>query len=667
MRPSPIQWLSNLRFQYKVLLICAPITLAFAALLLVLLHQQQQRIEATRLEMIGAQRIAPLFELMQAVEEHRDNLEFFRQGQAWSRSLKESTSHAEQAFDAMQAGLPEQWHSTRQQLDDIRQRWDALKTQYQDTQDDDTFAHYSNLAARLGELMRFNADDSTMTFDPEVHTHYLISALNYELPALRNELGIIRSRITLMGMTGAMEDAMLGELSARMLLIKQLNHNFLASMGKVPASGKAFPDALTEALAQQPEQLKSLDDLNNDIGSLIGNVSAEGVRKRASELINALDNSRDLALGVLNTHLEARIEQLQLRMAVQGLISALVLIASLLLGLTIYRGIQRGVGTVLTQSQQLACNNLLPSANLPQQDEVGQISQAIEQVRSAQFQAMASIHTLTLKLQSTTDILRQASSQIHQSACAQSDSAATAAQSIDSLSVSVNQVSDHSASAKHLAVETGASAETGQQTVQATRRVMQDIGQATEALVGEMDMLDQRSKDITSIVQTIRDIAEQTNLLALNAAIEAARAGEQGRGFAVVADEVRRLSERTSDSTQSIATLVGGIQQETAQVIDRVRSWSGIISGGLSVVEQAERAMQGIAQHAVSTTTSIAEINAALSEQSSTSHDIARQIECIAQGSQAARQAVGNLNAVAQEVAELTDQLNQLVHTYTVK
>ena len=214
---------------------------------------------------------------------------------------------------------------------------------------------------------------------------------------------------------------------------------------------------------------------------------------------------------------------------------------------------------------------------------------------------------------------------------------------------------------------TGASAETGQQTVQATRRVMQDIGQATEALVGEMDMLDQRSKDITSIVQTIRDIAEQTNLLALNAAIEAARAGEQGRGFAVVADEVRRLSERTSDSTQSIATLVGGIQQETAQVIDRVRSWSGIISGGLSVVEQAERAMQGIAQHAVSTTTSIAEINAALSEQSSTSHDIARQIECIAQGSQAARQAVGNLNAVAQEVAELTDQLNQLVHTYTVK
>ncbi len=155
------------------------------------------------------------------------------------------------------------------------------------------------------------------------------------------------------------------------------------------------------------------------------------------------------------------------------------------------------------------------------------------------------------------------SQQLSAAAQEQSSAASSMAATVEELTVSINHVSDNAGEAHDLSSQSGRLAQDGGQTIQASVDSMRSIAGTVQSSATRIGELGEHSERVSSIVSVIKGIADQTNLLALNAAIEAARAGEQGRGFAVVADEVRQLAQRTTNSTQEIAAMIEKIQAAT--------------------------------------------------------------------------------------------------------
>jgi len=178
--------------------------------------------------------------------------------------------------------------------------------------------------------------------------------------------------------------------------------------------------------------------------------------------------------------------------------------------------------------------------------------------------------------------------------------------------------------------------------------------------------LNARGEEIGNVIGVINDIAEQTNLLALNAAIEAARAGEQGRGFAVVADEVRTLAGRTSEATQEISQAVEKIQHDTSKSVQSMDSVKTQVDGGVSLAEKALVTMDGIVKSSNSSMQMAADIATAVEQQSMTANNVSGSVDKMASVSKETEEASTSMQKEAQELAQLGTELNKAISWFKV-
>ena len=189
------------------------------------------------------------------------------------------------------------------------------------------------------------------------------------------------------------------------------------------------------------------------------------------------------------------------------------------------------------------------------------------------------------------------------------------------------------------------------------RRIADVVIKSGEAVMN----LGSASERIGEIVAVIEDIASQTNLLALNAAIEAARAGEQGRGFAVVADEVRKLAERTARATKEIAGMIKEIQTTTADAVNSMKSGRGEVDNGIRLAEQAGQSLTGIVSEAQKVTAMVSQIAAGSEEQSKAGELIAKNVDGINGAIQENARAAHQMAQTASDLANLTQRLQDAV------
>lgn len=224
-----------------------------------------------------------------------------------------------------------------------------------------------------------------------------------------------------------------------------------------------------------------------------------------------------------------------------------------------------------------------------------------------------------------------ASEQLSEAIQEQSTSASMMAATVEELTVSIHHVSESADEAHKLATRSGQQSNQGAQVIQETLSSMTGIAKTVQTSSTQVANLGQHSEQISSIISVIQGIADQTNLLALNAAIEAARAGEQGRGFAVVADEVRLLAQNTGKSTQEIATMIGKIQAGVRETVESMRSGVKEVNDGVEMAGTAGTAIGEIRDSSDKVLGVVDQISLALREQTAASQDVARNVERTAQ------------------------------------
>jgi methyl-accepting chemotaxis protein len=235
------------------------------------------------------------------------------------------------------------------------------------------------------------------------------------------------------------------------------------------------------------------------------------------------------------------------------------------------------------------------------------------------------------------------------------------AASMEELSVSIDQMSAHATQSNQLAKQSGEASREGRDVTQSAAREMAAIAEGARQSATIVAELGNLSTEISGIVNVIKDIADQTNLLALNAAIEAARAGEQGRGFAVVADEVRKLAERTSSSTQQISDMISRIQNGTRRAVDAMQADVERANQGEQLAHRAGESISQIEQRATEVVDAVNEIQMALTEQSAAARDVAVKVEQIAQMTESNSSASSRTSYTASEVSNLAGRLNGLM------
>ncbi|HTY59504.1 MAG TPA: methyl-accepting chemotaxis protein [Bacteroidota bacterium] len=288
-----------------------------------------------------------------------------------------------------------------------------------------------------------------------------------------------------------------------------------------------------------------------------------------------------------------------------------------------------------------------------EKDEIGLLTETF-----ARF--VASIRATILKVSESSAAVASASSEISSSteqiaagAQEQTSQAGEVASAVEEMTKTIVENSRNATETAGIAKSAREAAEQGGKVVEETVTAMRRIAEVVEQSATTVRALGKSSDQIGEIVSVIDDIADQTNLLALNAAIEAARAGEQGRGFAVVADEVRKLAERTTRATKEIAGMINKIQIDTKGAVDSIQQGTKNVAEGIALADRAGTSLHGIVTNAQKVTDMISQIAAASEQQSSASEQISKNVDAISS-------VTGETASGAQQIARAADDLNRL-------
>lgn len=342
------------------------------------------------------------------------------------------------------------------------------------------------------------------------------------------------------------------------------------------------------------------------------------------------------------------------------------LLAAIVLSYLINRGILAPIRGTVVVIESMAGGDLTKRIDVSSSDEIGNMARHINGFVDSLQETFRSFANNALKLASASSELSNTSQQMMRGVADQSNRSSQIATSSSQMSQTVMDIAKNASDIAASASETTQMAKEGEQLVDRSVTEVNEIATTVSTSAGMIESLGERSKQIGEIVNVIKDIADQTNLLALNAAIEAARAGEQGRGFAVVADEVRKLAERTAKATSEIAAMINTIQQEVGSAVTSMGEATNKVEIGTQDVTKAGTALASIVRSVDGLGTMIHQIASATEEMATVSETINNDIESIARVSHETSASSEQIAHASTDLAQLASDLQGMIGHFKV-
>ena len=384
--------------------------------------------------------------------------------------------------------------------------------------------------------------------------------------------------------------------------------------------------------------------------------------REAEELGEALAivfEMEEVKMDSLRKEVDDSFQTAVIELIIAGIVGVLL---AVILGVFITRNITGGLKKAVEFSESIADGDLSVSdLAVTSQDEVGILTGALNTMKNKLVDLITQFKLTAEQVASAATEIASAAEQSASGAGEQEAQAGEVSSSIEQMSATIVESSQNAASATESARNAAEAAGEGGHIVQQTIEGMQAIAEAVKASATTIAELGKRSDEIGEIIGVIDDIADQTNLLALNAAIEAARAGEQGRGFAVVADEVRKLAERTTKATAEIAGMIKGIQEDTSGAVTSMEEGTTQVEAGMELAVKAGDSLTSIVSVVSEVQKMIEQIATASDEQSAAAEQISGNVGNIATVSKQSAQSAEQMAATAEELNRQTDALNELV------
>jgi methyl-accepting chemotaxis protein len=350
-----------------------------------------------------------------------------------------------------------------------------------------------------------------------------------------------------------------------------------------------------------------------------------------------------------------------IQLAIGSLLAMLIAVGS---AVWLLRSKLAPLGDLVRQAEALGAGDLSVRLDVSSNDEIGQLARAFNQMSQALSTMVEHIRRASQEVNSRAQALSGLSGGAYEGMEQQSGEITSMAGAVEEFSATSLNIADNMGSTQRLAQENAQQTQIGRTSMDEASSSLEQIAGALNSTATVINTLGQRSQEIGGIVGVITSIAEQTNLLALNAAIEAARAGEQGRGFAVVADEVRNLASRTRQATDEISGMIQSIQQETGNAISTMEQGNVLMQEGLSRNANVASALARIDEQSRSAGQQFAAITTATQEQSSTATLLSSNLQSIALANSEQREVVSNLAVTAKELESLAAELRQEVDRF---
>ena len=656
---------NQLSFKYKFLLWSCLMLLPLAYSMTNLLGRlHDDNVQANR-ELAGVANLTPVPAIEQALLTHRNLVtrhayEVDPVGDDQVKAAAQAVDQSLQAFADTRQNNPS--------FEVIQQGWAALQSEAGKLEVEQSNLHHDKLLTEVRHLYKHITASSSLIQDPALGTYYMVILASERLPQLRDLLAQVRDRAATIADFGLFQaegysglrfrldliSATLQELEADLTLLYQIEPAYRAELGQQT-------DALIQLVRQGVETMEN--KMMKDQLVQLSTKEVQALGDKMDEAITALAGQVRQRLEA-DLHQRLTANQRHFWWVTAPLTASLLLYLYLMIGA--YLSLRDTVGRVRDIAARVNAQDLSQHIEIVGQDELAAISRdynvtletlrtLMRRVRENGVTVVESATEIEARTCRSQEVIADQQGETHQVATAIKELAATS-----------QDMAGNALQAARMTQEAQNVVGQGEDVVERTIKAIDHINREVLRTADTIGQLEQQCSQIGGVISVIRGIAEQTNLLALNAAIEAARAGEQGRGFAVVADEVRSLANRTQGATVEIQQMIEQLQSGARASVTAMSAASHEAQEGVGLAQEAKQAFGAITEKVDRMVDTNAIIASAIEQQGAVVNEIERNVVRISDGSDEALQVANAARDAARQIHQLTEQLRAMVQSFVL-